>query len=673
MISTTFNGSPAWVLPYAPTWARPVTLRAAVPSESSRSLTGREIRRAFGASLRCTMRWEAYLPPADLADLRNALADYADEPVLVPAWPLVTRGADWPGPVSGGVTIGWADDWSTWELNPATPADWEWVAPVLVGRAVIELPSLRSPGVAMVSLSLDEDGTAAWALAPDSETWATGPALNDSSTPTVFPLGIGWRMQPRSGTPQVEITRRTLGNAPRTRAASYYPQTAFIPVEGSVDCTTPEEVAILLRWWQDRASSTQAHYVTTVAHVTDVAANVSAGATTITVADASALGDYRFLVLDDGIRVQWVRVVSIASNTLTLASAITYAVTAGAATVSVAVLARHAAEDIELAFDRPGFASARLSWEELSEEYVVGSGETRGTTLGAGTLRAWLYKITVDRLGTLTTYRRTSYERDITIASDTWTAAPISHGSFSRSIRLDRDEMVLEARSEAWATVFLPGNLTARVTVDVYECDVSGSTGSNVAQRWSGEVTGISFDGPFVAASCRGPYSVFDRPVPRIVIQPACNHTVYDGGCGLSAATWTFTAAVNATATANTVTLKTWARTAGLPTGWGFANYFALGYLTRGTERFLILSSSSVSGGLVTLSLDRAATWTEDEGVSVVPGCDGMPETCRAYHSSTNTRGKFDNFGKFLGFPFAPAKNPSFAPEKRSTATNGKK
>lgn len=672
MTPTTFNGGDAWVILAAPTWQRPVSLRASLPHETSRSLTGREIRRAYGASLRCSLRWEAYLSPAEFAELRDGMQVYADEPVIVPVWPLLTRGADWPGPVSGGVLIGWDDDGS-FELNPGTPSDWQWMAPALVGKATVELPSLRAPGVAYVNFTLDEEGPATWGLAPDAVSWATGPALNDTSTPTVFPLAIGWRTPPRSGVPSVDITRRDIGPAPRAKAAAQYPKSAWIPVEGTVEATTPDEVATLLRWWQDRAAGTQAHYVTTVAHITDIPGAVTAGATTITVADASMLGSYRFLALDDGNAVQWVRVLSIAGNVLTLASALATGFGAGAATVSVAVLARHSTDDIELSFDMPGFGNARLAWEEITEEYVVGSGETRGTTLGAGTLRAWLYKITVDRLGTPTTYYRTSYERDLSASSQTWTAAPISHSAFTRSIRLDRDEVVIEARSEAWAEVFLPGNLTARVTVDIYECDVSGGTGTNVAQRWAGEVTGISFDGPFISAACRGPYSVFDRPFPRVVIQPGCNHAVYDGGCGLAVADWTFTAEVNATATANTVTLKTWALTAGLPTGWGFANYFALGYLSRGTGRFLILSSSSVSGGLVTLTLDRAATWTEDEGVSVVPGCDGMPETCRAYNNPANLRGKFNNFGKFLGFPFSPAKNPTLTPEKRSTAPNGKK
>lgn len=673
MIATTFNGLDAWVVPYAPTWDRPVSLGVQVPSETTRSLDGREIRRAYGASLRCTMGWESYVAPADVSVLRDALVAYADEAVLAPAWPFVRRGPDWPGPVGGGVVIGWLDDWSSFEINPATPSDWDWVAPAFVGRVNIETPTLATPSALFVRISIEEDGRADWALNPDAATWDVGPALDDASTPSVFPFGVAWRSRPSSGVPRLEIARRKFGSSPRTRAAAAYPITAWIPVEGEVALASEGDVANLLRWWQDRASSTQAHYVSTIAHVTDLAAPAVAGATTITVASAAKLGAYRFLALENGIRTQWARVLSISTNTLTLASPLSHDIGAGSCTVSIAILARHAGEGMELTFDRPGLAHARLAWEEVAEEYIVGAGEIRGTTLGAAPTKAWLYKITVDRLGTTTTYYRTSYERDLTASAQTWSAVPISHGTFVRGVRLDRDGLTIECGFEAWTNIFLPGNLTAKITIDIYECAVSGPIGSSVTQRWRGEVAAIEFDGPFVRASCVGPYSIFDRPIPRIAVQPACNHAVYDAGCSLLVADWTFTAAVNATATSVQVVMKLWAKSGGLPAGWGFANYFALGHVTKGTSRWLILASSTVSGGLVTLTLDRVATWTVDDAVTVVPGCDGTPSACQAYHAVNNPRGKFNNFSKFLGFPFVPANNPSLTPEKRSDALGGKK
>jgi uncharacterized phage protein (TIGR02218 family) len=197
----------------------------------------------------------------------------------------------------------------------------------------------------------------------------------------------------------------------------------------------------------------------------------------------------------------------------------------------------------------------------------------------------------------------------------------------------------------------------------------------NVMPLWSGEITSVAFDGPFIRAVAKGRYALFDQPLPRFVIQPQCNHSLFDGRCGLSQSAWTFTAAV-ASASGHSVTLDTWARPGGLPTGWGFAQYFALGYVERASgERLPILSSTALASGAVTLTLDRApaATLPAAEAVSVLPGCDGRRETCQPYHATDNPEGKFNNYVRFGGCPYVPAKNPAFTPPKRTASTAGKK
>jgi hypothetical protein len=134
---------------------------------------------------------------------------------------------------------------------------------------------------------------------------------------------------------------------------------------------------------------------------------------------------------------------------------------------------------------------------------------------------------------------------------------------------------------------------------------------------------------------------------------------------------------VNASVTGNQVVLKSWSRTGGLPTGWGFADYFALGYLERTlegvTERWTILASSAFASPLITITLDRPASWTADQAVTVVPGCDGRPETCRAYDGGTNPTGKFGNYTRFGGFPFVPPSDPKFTGLRRTESSYGKK
>jgi hypothetical protein len=192
---------------------------------------------------------------------------------------------------------------------------------------------------------------------------------------------------------------------------------------------------------------------------------------------------------------------------------------------------------------------------------------------------------------------------------------------------------------------------------------------------WSGEITSVSFDGPYVRATAKGRYAIFDVPLPRWVIQPQCNHAVFDAGCGLTRTNWVFTAEV-VSSTGDTVILDTFARSGGLPTGWGFANYFALGYVERAVgERLPIMASSALASGEITLHLDRqpGSAWGTSEAVSVIPGCDGRRETCQGYGVTLNPEGKFNNYPQFLGMPFVPAKNPAFTPPKRTESTSAKK
>jgi hypothetical protein len=64
---------------------------------------------------------------------------------------------------------------------------------------------------------------------------------------------------------------------------------------------------------------------------------------------------------------------------------------------------------------------------------------------------------------------------------------------------------------------------------------------------------------------------------------------------------------------------------------------------------------------------------TSGESVIVVPGCDGRPETCKAYDDPDNLEGKFDNYANFGGFIDIPTKAPQFTPLKLDDGSSGKK
>lgn len=680
MIAVTFRGASAWLIPFAPDWTEPVVLTARVATETMRSLTGREIRQTLGASLRCALRWHTTLAPSDIAALRNALVGYVDERVLVPVWPFAVRGADWPGVVSGGVLLGWMEGFSSYALDPVTPSAWDWVAPVIVGRWASPDPELWSTEVSMVEFFLEEDVEADYGLAPAAVSWTGGPALNDATVPKVFPFALDWSDHPRSGLPAVEVTRRAIGDAPRMKAAELYPQSGALTIEGAVTLDGSAAIATLLRWWQDTRADVVAHYVFLPGVAATLSVDAAAGATTVTLTDATLLGAYRYLALSDASgRIEYARITTIAGNVCTLGSALAAAWSARGTVVSVAALARHAVDALELRFDTPDVSGARLSWTEVREEYVIAdlAEEARGVTVGSLPLRAWLYRVTVDRVGSSATYRLTSYERSITVGADTWVAAPVNHGELMQSLRLERDEVTFSSRwDNTWCNEFLPGRLTARVLLEILECDVSGGTGSNVAARWTGEIVKVSSEGPFVKASARGPYSAFDRPCPRFAMQAGCNHALFDGQCGLTRSQWEFSAVVSSVSGAQ-VTLGSWARVdaGALPSGFGFAHWFALGYVERSGTRLSVVSSTALSSGLITLTLDRvpATAFTVGLSVVVVPGCDGRPESCKAWHTSSNPQGRFNNWPRFGGFPEIPEKNPAFTGLKKTNSAHGKK
>lgn len=682
MIQTTYNAATVFVLNDVPDWTNAPQLRVTLPAQKERGLTGREARKPLGETLRCELDWTAILDQAALNLLRDSLQALGDETILCPAWPFALPGADWASAeISGGLLIGWLDDWSDFEIGTslADPTDWDWVAPLLWGRlAQTPDPGLIGAKYGRVNFSFKEDSDALYALALDAVTFTNGPALADASVPKVFPFSIEWSGAPKSGGAEVLVERTQLGGG-RQRAASYFPQSAERLQQGAVLLNGYSEIAELLRWFQDRRACVQAHYVRTEIIVNALAAQSNSGTNTITLEDADALGINRFVELTDGLTSEIVRITGIAGEVCTLSANLAHTWAAGT-DVRLAMLARHAREELTLEFTSPELARVSLTWRELPAEYTVGSGETRGTTLGATNTKAFLYLVTLDWNGATEVHRFTGYERDLTASAQTWTARPVEHGEIRQSLALDRDELTLKARwwSGCPFRKFLPNALDCKVSLKIYECDVSAGNGTNVAQIFGGEITSAPMDGPIISATCAGANALFDRKFPRLLLQRRCNHALFDSGCGLDRADWTATAEVYAVAGA-TVTLENFTFSGGTPTGFGFAHWFALGYIERVVagvpERHLIFDSAAISSSriLFTLGAAPASAFTVGEDVEVSPGCDGEITTCSAYDNPDNLTGKFDNADQFGGFPLLPDKNPSFQPLKKTDSATGKK
>lgn len=686
MISATYASADIRVLPYGPDWSRRVDMNLSVPLDRDRGQTGREARRAFGHTLRCEFEWRTRLARDRANTLRAALETLADKPVVTPAWPFAMPAAGWPfAPVSGGLVIAWRRDWTDWTLT--TPGvlsgTWDFVAPAVWGFVEAEMDDLDGTDAINVRFRFEEDGPAAYSLTPAAQSWPVGPALSDASTPPVFPFRIDWSERPRPGLPRVSMDREKRGPA-RSSAVTFYPQIAERPQEGSVTLTDRGQVARFLRWWMDRHGSAESHLVTTLSGVTALAADATAGATTLTVTNAAALGTHRLLELATHDATAVVQVTGISGDTLTLAAPLARNWLVVRTRVALVMLARHAKSEVGLRFTAPGIADLRTAWIEVPAEVDPdGDTETRGETLGALSVTAYLYQITEDYGGGVTTVHRcTSFERDVTAGSQTWTSRPgLDHGEIRRTLKLDRDETTIKGR---WWTgcpfeQFLPGKLSALVRVAIYESEVDADgAGSTPVQLFGGEVTKCPFEGPNFSASAAGMYSLFDRPAFACRAQKTCNATVFSAFCGLALADWTFDAST-VSASGTSLVLDTFTRTGGLPAGFGFANWFALGYAQRTVadkpQRYLILTSTPLASGQITLALDRAVSPmpAADDAWTVVPGCDGRAATCKTYHASNNTAGKFSHFADFKGFDELPDKDPAFQPLKKSDSAAGKK
>lgn len=685
MILTTYNAATVALLNDEPDWSDAVRLEVTQPTRAVRGLTGREARRPVGDSLRLSLEWIATLETPALNALRDALQGIENAAVYCPAWPFAQRGSDWAGSseVSAGLLIGWLSDWSGFEISAGlTPTDWDYVAPLLKG-ALAEWPNPEplTPGVARVAFSFTEDADATFALVPDAVTFASGPALSDATVPYVFPFEIHWDAGRTSGGAAVEIERLRLADS-RQSAGIYYPQSAERPQTATVLLTTGSEVAALLRWLADRHFGTEAHYVQTIPQATGLASTAAAGTNTLALPAGADLGSNRFLALSDGFTTEFVRVTNLTGDTATLSANLTHTWQPGSTMIYLVMLARHAGPKVSLTFRTPTVASAALAWRELPAEYTPAGVETRGTTLGALPLKSWLYKITLDWNGTTQRHNITSFEQDLSYGGFTFYSRPIEHGELRQNIALDRDELTLKTRwySGSPFEKFLPNRLDCRVLLAIYECTVTGTTVSNVAQWFGGEITGLTqAEGPLLSLRAAGANALFDRRLLRMLLQPGCNDELFGPWCGLDRAAWEFTASVYAVS-GKTITLETFSRTGGLPTGWGFAHYFALGYVQRTVSslpvRQLVFDSAAKDGSnrvLITFGSPPDPAFAPGDSVSIWPGCDGRPATCQAYNAGTNPTGKFNNFSKFAGFPFLPDKDPAFQPLKKHTSSTGKK
>lgn len=693
MISATFNSQPVFLLddPWNGRSAFKAEIEAIAQVESG--LTNREHRTAQAATLRWRVRFDLTASGAATTRLVAALREYQTQPVLLPLWPAVREWGDVAtSPITGALKYIWRPGTTKWLLTddpaPTTFPDsspitvHDLFAPVLWGRLEQRPGRWLSTDIYSLGIEFIENGPAAYAVTGVA---AAASAAGPLSRP-IWPGRINFDEVSSAST--TRIIRDTAGFT-RDEQETLYPQT------NATEQTTPfiardeAEVGTLLAAFHAHAGGASFWLPS---YVADAALTADAGssATSLTVATGHALKADDYLTIYDAGRdplATWLarKLTATTATTLALASAFGVACTATGTLLTRLLLCRLAAPKLNLDWLAPGLATAKLATREVPPEYATPADETLGTTLGAQTgQQVWLYDFVLNLNGTDYHTRLTSFETDLSYASATWATHKISHGDITQGIALDRDEVSLRGLLFTAAGLTPLGKFAtlrqeAPLKLTIRQGILSAGTVGSVAVLFVGEVSSARVKGAWVDARCVPFGGLLDRLVPTFRLQVGCNWALFSPGCGLLKTAWKHTAKIADPGTPGypfSFDLNTLARTSGATTHY-FDSWFAGGWIEFGTganlQRRAILKSTTVTSNALTVWLQRDPEPFPAIGDDVVlyPGCDGRKETCRAWHTSNNPEGKFDNFHAFGGHPFIPAANPSLV--KVSTAGSGGK
>lgn len=239
-------------------------------------------------------------------------------------------------------------------------------------------------------------------------------------------------------------------------------------------------------------------------------------------------------------------------------------------------------------------------------------------------------------VGSYQTYRYTSDILSHTVSSSTYTPLP---GLERSSLKLgthedDRDEIAIKMPvgtdvASDYAFQITPPNLE----IIIRRVDRSGGT---VELLWRGPVAAITVSKNIATFKCPSKFSsILQARIPTVMVQPQCNHRLYDSMCQVSRAANSYTTTVT-NINGRVITLAS----AGSLGDTHFIGGELLGPLD---ERRTIVgkSGTAVTVGYLFGKLEVGDT------VELAAGCD---------HGWISAQGcpKFSNQANFGGFPFIP-------------------
>lgn len=686
MFAVNVLGNPAWLVPFGPNTDDPVSIKARVEIDEQRGQTGRGSRRPQARLLRFDVKWFAKMKPADFYAARAAVLGAQDEPVVVPFWPAARKATD-AAVLTSALTVAWTRNWATYAINPGSLAAYDFFAPLVMG-VFTQPPRLDSQtsDYIVAEFSFSENALASVALVMPADADVTLVTPDGYAAP-VFPFSPEGTQLPKLTLGQVDVDRQPVGPGRQT-ADAFYPQQRETVTQPSYKFKTAAAAIALCGWWLRRGGGAGSCWVATTQKIGDLSANMAAGAGTLPTTAALAgvvVGD-TLALLTTGQAAEFVRVASIPAGVVNFSGATAAAHSKMWTTIVPALLARHTDPELALDFRRAGddwVATCTLGFREVAAEYAVAGGETRGTTIGRLPITAWLFRIDLDYAGAVQSWFLTNFESGVTTPdAQVWEYHPCDFDKLTQSIDLEEDACTFTIRWWAgcpWEN-WMPGKLAATGTLTILRAAVAADgTVSAQSAIWKGQLSKPDREAPIMKVKVLGANALFSQKAPHAVMKQTCWKRLYGVDCGIDIADWKFNALVSAIG-AHTITINTIARAngGGLPAGFAFADWFALGFVqwVNGAGQPLrseVLGSTVLAGGAITLTLGRQLGWIVGSAVVAVPGCDKQASTCWNYDVTRTfdplgALGKFDNHINFGGFRTIPAVSPNFViPQKNVT------
>ena len=242
-----------------------------------------------------------------------------------------------------------------------------------------------------------------------------------------------------------------------------------------------------------------------------------------------------------------------------------------------------------------------------------------------------------------TTYRYTSAEDSVTVASQTYTPIGISRNNIVQGSDAQNRTLSITVPSDnEFASQYrniVPGQ-RASISIWQLERDESPAFDTQILM-FKGQVLSVSYpnDGYQADINCQSIESALNRTIPRFTYMSSCNNVLYDSACGVASAGFSVVGTVSSVS-GNVITLP---GANSQPDG-----YYTGGYCTpvSGQQDFRMIVNHV--GNDLTLLLPFA---TDVDGASVqaFAGCDHL--------IGGDCSSKFNNVGRFAGFAFVPNDN----------------